>query len=398
MQSYLNLYAEPESLLCTRFDWAAFAPFSHTLVIPAYDETPDFIQRLNKNKSFNSSSALAICVINQPEQSNECDNNIDLWDFCHDHYTFVQAVENLNLFQFGAGALLLVDRFQPHLQINAKQGVGLARKIGCDIATKLIHNKVITTNWIHTTDADALLPDNYFEQTQSQPVYTAQLFNFEHAGENDAITKATQLYEQSLRFYYQGLSYAGSPYAFHTIGSCIAINATAYAQARGFPKRAGGEDFYLLNKLAKLGPINQLSGEPIKLQARRSSRAPFGTGPAVEKILLNPNAFKTYNPKVFVELKALLKHFQQWWNEKPAYTQWKTGLSKQSQFACDEIGMEQLFLHLQTQAKTEKRALHHVTQWFDGFKTLKFIHALQSNSYPPLPLADAVEQSKSVFK
>ena len=47
-------------------------------------------------------------------------------------------------------------------QINESQGVGLARKIGCDIALKLYHSDVVKTAWIFTTDADVILPNELF--------------------------------------------------------------------------------------------------------------------------------------------------------------------------------------------------------------------------------------------
>ncbi len=69
---------------------------------------------------------------------------------------------------------------------------------------------------------------------------------------------ATQLYELSLRYYVAGMKFARSPYAFHTIGSSMAVSPVHYARVRGFPKREAGEDFYLLNKLAKLGSVLEL--------------------------------------------------------------------------------------------------------------------------------------------
>ena len=68
----------------------------------------------------------------------------------------------------------------------------------------------------------------------------------------------SRLYEYSLRYYVAGLTYAQSPYAFHTIGSTMAVNAEHYASVRGFPRREAGEDFYLLNKLAKVGSVHTL--------------------------------------------------------------------------------------------------------------------------------------------
>src|SRR5260370_15593309 len=92
-------------------------------------------------------------------------------------------------------------------------------------------------------------------------------------------------YELFLRSYVLGLADAGSPYAFHTLGSTVAVHTLAYAKVRGFPRRAAGEDFYLLNKLAKVGSIAQLDGAPLIIRGRRSHRLPFGTGAALNHIL-----------------------------------------------------------------------------------------------------------------
>ena len=133
----------------------------------------------------------------------------------------------------------------------------------------------------------------------------------------------TQLYEYSLRYYVAGLSYAGSPYAFHTIGSTLAVNAVHYARVRGFPRRQAGEDFYLLNKLAKVGSVRQLSAEtdcePIDIAARRSDRVPFGTGAAVGKLmeLENPaTEFLLYHPAVFGLLRGWLGSLPAFWQER----------------------------------------------------------------------------------
>ena len=83
--------------------------------------------------------------------------------------------------------------------------------------------------------------------------------------EDQFCNTATALYELRLHHYVLGLEYAGSPYAYHTLGSCLAVKADAYAQVRGFPKRAGAEDFYLLNKLAKLGAMPRLQGRCIRI-------------------------------------------------------------------------------------------------------------------------------------
>src|SRR5690606_7285065 len=113
----------------------------------------------------------------------------------------------------------------------------------------------------------------------------ALLFPFRHEGPADEpVTRATELYEASLRYHVLGLAHAGSPYAYHSIGSTLAVQARAYALVRGVPKRSAGEDFYLLDKLAKVAPLLRARGEPVRIRARFSTRVPFGTGPAVARI------------------------------------------------------------------------------------------------------------------
>ena len=73
----------------------------------------------------------------------------------------------------------------------------------------------------------------------------------------------------SLRYYVAGMKYARSHLThFHTIGSTMAVRASYYAKVRGFPKREAGEDFYLLNKLAKVGTVLELEASP-ELPANR---------------------------------------------------------------------------------------------------------------------------------
>jgi hypothetical protein len=110
-----------------------------------------------------------------------------------------------------------------------------------------------------------------------------------------------------MRHYVLGLEAAGSPYAYHSIGSTIVVDAGAYAAVRGVPKRHGAEDFHLLNKLAKQGSIARLGGSPILLDARASQRVPFGTGPAIRREIESRKTLRPFfHPQSFLYLSALL--------------------------------------------------------------------------------------------
>ncbi|NDD04613.1 MAG: hypothetical protein EB078_06885, partial [Proteobacteria bacterium] len=146
------------------------------------------------------------------------------------------------------------------------------------------------------------------------------------------------LYEIHLRNYFLMLYEAESPFAFPSIGSCLAIQASSYAQVRGFPKRQAGEDFHLLNKLRKLGAIHYRKGEPISLRGRFSHRVPFGTGQSttdIFRLLTQGDEYSLYNPASFVFLKQLMKASEQTLNVPSeqfakAFQSWREYLILQS--------------------------------------------------------------------
>ena len=296
---YLAHYAEPETQYLASFP--AQYSYQHVLVIPAFQETEAFIQRF-ANSVLALPQCLLIVVLNQPDSDFGREHQQAQSDLAASISAQGQLLwqhENLRLIDLPSAsdtssnnsAILLVDRFTK--PIPADQGVGLARKIGADLAVNLFITGNIKSRWIHSSDADAYLPDNYFTAHADQSTSlnrslhaaVATCCNFFHHSDQQAIHQANLRYENALRYYVAGLAYAKSPYAYFTIGSILSFDMLAYCQARGFPKRSAGEDFYLLNKLAKLGDVVYLADVIIKLDARPSQRVPFGTGPAVQNIM-----------------------------------------------------------------------------------------------------------------
>ena len=84
------------------------------------------------------------------------------------------------------------------------------------------------------------------------------------ATEDPALSHATLIYELTMHHYVLHLQAIGSPYAFHTLGSSCVIHSHAYAAVRGMPLRNAAEDFYLLNKLAKVGPVHCARGAGVQ--------------------------------------------------------------------------------------------------------------------------------------
>ena len=125
---------------------------------------------------------------------------------------------------------------------------------------------------------------------------------------DDEETKAIICYEIFLRYYVLGLSFAKSEYAFHTIGSTMLCTPDAYVKVEGMNKRKAAEDFYFLEKLAKIFPIGEIKSTSIHPSKRGSWRVPFGTGKSVDRYLSNSrDEYLLYNPKSFVILKTWLE-------------------------------------------------------------------------------------------
>ena len=391
---YLSRYAEPEIELVSEMAHG----YRHLLVIPVYKERTDFIERLPVTKD-----TLLVLVVNQPDtRAMPCPANDEIWErilgFPEARCVHGQSTDAIIAALPGSQATILaINRFRGKRQIPEHQGVGLARKIGCDLGVALVDHGQLDTAWLCTTDADALLPTDYFARLPKMHHETiACTFPFTHIGERSETLTATKLYEASIRHYFNGLQWANSPYAFHTIGSCIAVTINGYCAVRGYPKRAAAEDFYMLNKLAKVGHISVLSGKPIQLEARTSNRAPFGTGPAVQKILARQEITSIplfYAPQVFDHVKSTLEEIHRWsaycavpnrLNFEVVFDRWMETVNPTLRNCLQNMGFRSALQHGWEQSSAASVFIRHLMQWFDGFRTRKLIHTLRDTSHPDI--------------
>lgn len=407
MQQYIERYAESEVGLCRDF----LHIYDNVLCIPAFAEDQNFLDSVLKKQT--AVSALVIVVINAPSnaESIKIQQTINIATYLKTTYPIIESFSDTAHLLDGPEHwdILLIERCQSGCFLEEKFGVGLARKIACDIACTLIHSGKIKSYWIHTTDADAILPTDYFKAvTQLDPqTDSAGTYPFQHTANNNLeILQAQNLYDLSLHYYRDGLAWADSDWAFHTIGSTIVVNARHYALVRGFPKKNAGEDFYLLNKLGKTGNIVSLDTSPIFLHSRLSERVPFGTGPALGKIIAldNPTSeFLYYQPVCFAYLKCwLLLNNALWDNNIKSLSSDNINaieklLSNIKEFAgldskvllncLQTLGMEKALAHAVNHSNSDKIFTGHMKNWFDAFQTLKFIHWLRNNHYPSLSLS-----------
>ncbi len=167
---------------------------------------------------------------------------------------------------------------------------------------------------IVSLDADCTVSANFmidiYKAFSRDNRLNATVHQFYHRVENHnpAIENAVRQYENYIRYFREMMKFTGFPYYYHTIGSAFAVSADAYVRVGGMGRQqGGGEDFYFLQKVFALGKVDELEGTYVYPMARFSERVPFGTGPALRKILDEPDGvLKVYSIAAFRELKKTL--------------------------------------------------------------------------------------------
>ncbi len=396
LSDYLARWAEPVTEIAARVP----GRFAHVLVVPALNESSALLDGFAAAARAAAGRILCVVVVNASESlgAEAFEGNARCLGELRDRTQGCRLIHEAPPVWFGstdAFDVLVVDRNSPGFRLPKRQGVGLARRIGCDLAAALAAKETFTGRLIACTDADAVLPADYFARIDAaRGSLSALLFPFHHeACGVESIDLATLLYELSLRYYVLGLRSAGSPYAFQTLGSSIALDVDCYAKVRGFPRLRAGEDFYVLCKLAKVMPVQRDFGDPIGIRSRRSARVPFGTGAGVAK--LEGRELVLYAPRSFAVLRAWLGCL----NEFAKVRDFERALSTLSDLASKEravldalltdLDAERTLLEASrsTPGSGLRRRLH---TWFDGFRTLKLIHALREGCLPEQGFVEAL--------
>ena len=385
------------------------------VVIPAYAEKDlifSTLASIAKNSPSSLEYSLILCVVNNKDSSPSEDIENNIWTIkCLDALVKGRSLKEFRnenkiyplLNDIAASGIKLgyIDAASRGFALPAnKGGVGLARKIGMDMALRLLlRSNSNSIPAIVCLDADTLVSDNYLSVIRKYftPETKTAIVAYEHQmPDNYDQQSAIVCYEIFLRYWVLGLKYAGSPWAFHSIGSTIAVSTEAYLEVRGMNRREAGEDFYFLNKLAKAGEINYVKETCVYPSARPSTRVPFGTGKSIRRFLSGIDKeefYSLYDVRIFEVLHNWLKLVNEYLMSDEDEILIKAGeinpllnnFLKINDFVL-------IWSKIRRNSKNKQIRARQFNDWFDGFKTLKLINYFTAELYPKTGMFEALDK------
>lgn len=352
---------------------APLAALRLIITIPLFKEEAEYIL-----------SSLEECTVNAPAEIeviaivNQAADRPELKEF---HQNQIKALQERQL----KNGLPL--RVISALDLDPKQaGVGLARKIAMDEALARLA-QIGKDGLIVGLDGDCKVSKNYVQellQAEQSNINAASL-HFEHplAGLEAREQKNIIDYEIWLRYYARALQWSGFPFHYLTIGSSMAVRASAYAKIGGMNRRKAGEDFYFLHKLMPMSNYAELKDLTVFPRARISDRVPFGTGRAMAEIEAGNKDFSlVYNALIFNELKLINQSIYLSLSQLLEIDYWHTFLQQEPKFLKSFEALRQ--------RSSEESFPQNFRYWWDGFKVLKFVH-YRAEFYPAESASVAVQ-------
>jgi len=275
-------------------------------------------------------------------------------------------------------------------------GAGLPRKLGMDKAVE--HFESNKRGIIVSLDADCRVEKNYlpeiYRNFQKYKLNSATIeFHHptEHLEKSDPLRQAMESYEAYLRYYRSALEYCGYPYAYYTIGSAFAVTAESYLKVGGMGKQQSGEDFYFLQKVFPLGRTRFIDTTRVYPAARLSDRIPFGTGPALAKMLEDNETEKyTYQFRAFEELKLLFDRIDSFYQSSTDEIREQTENLPPYLLNFLETNdfyekMDEINRHTSGKESFRKRFF----SYFTAFRILKYLNSIHPDPFPFQPASSA---------
>lgn len=398
VEKYLKKYSIPGHDL----EMTAGKLFNNIIVIPAISELDNIrtvLASLADSTNEFSDETLVIFVVNNLESSETAvkENNLKTLNLLRDIINREAESTPSPEISISGLSIGLVDAASPGREFPENNGgVGLARKTGMDLALKAFDYGSPAKKILICTDADCTFEKNYLTEIVrnfNARNLSAAVVNYSHdiSGEDDH-TSAIICYEYYLRYYALFLKYAGSPFAFHTIGSTMCCDHESYIKVEGMNKKKAAEDFYFLEKLAKQVDIQKISTTTVYPSGRGSWRVPFGTGQRVNRFLAGEqDEYQLYNPENFEILKKWIDALNHNSDLVSYYLEAAENIHPMLYRFLVKQEFDRAFSKILNKTSDVKQINRQKKFWFDGFRTLKLIHFLRDNAHPNINTFDAID-------
>ena len=368
------------------------APQPHLhIAIPAMDELeylPQTLQSIEASvfpgKSSSERPYMVYICVNQPD---------DWWDdtaghrrICESNAALLRVLEACR----PVHPLVVIDRSSQGCGWTGKNfGVGWARKVLFDH----ILSVAAPDDLIVSMDADTQFGSHYLQSLTdsfaAHPEWVALSAPYYHRlTGDDGTDRAILHYEIYMRNYAINMLRIGSPYSFTAIGSAIVMRAEALRKIGGITPVKSGEDFYLVQKLTKMGAVGSWNSESVYPAARFSDRVFFGTGPAMSKAASGDlSSYPIYHHSLFAKVAAtygltdelyhhdlhseFLDFLQQQFNQSDLWSTIRNNVKDSNQF---------------------RRAFHEKA---DGLRILQFLK--QKQKAEPIPDIQSLRENLMLF-
>lgn len=397
-------YLEKYGLTKRQFYFYPTKKFSNVIVIPVLAEYKNLLPLLESLLSNNKryfGNTLVLFVVNNLNGADEDvkEDNKRTIDLLTDIIKTNKTDPLINKIIESGLNINFVDAASKGLEMPDKDGgVGLARKIGMDLALTILDYQSKEKKILICLDADCTVDNNYLssiiDMFNSEKI-NAGYVEYEHIlPENDVEKRAIICYEIFLRYYVLGLQYSNSHFAFPTIGSTMVCDYASYINIGGMNKRKAAEDFYFLEKLAKITRIYHIKNTKVFPSSRGSWRVPFGTGQRVNRFISGTyNEYLLHDPIVFKILKNWNEHF---YDDKIRSADEYLSIADSIDHTLKNFLLLNVFddqwNKILNNSKTVDQVRKQKINWFDGFRTLKLIHYLRDNAYPQINMFDALDK------
>ena len=338
------------------------------IVIPAFKEGNNINSTLKSIALQDNELQKILLVIIVINNSEKHDEKI----LKENHLTF-QTVSKFKC-QF---EIVIINAFSDLPLPEKHAGVGLARKIGFDLALPYSNQDTI----LCSLDADTVISldylkilDTYFIKNKKKEYCIIP--GIKHQSSiNLKIEKAIFYYEKFLYSTAKNIKLAGSPYGFITMGSAMAFNSSCYMKAGGFSRKKVTEDFYFLQEVAKTGFIESIPEVLVFPSARISDRVYLGTGFRMLQASKGKNLNNLYYKKeAFKILRLWLKIGENGFEKSVEEILLNTKkINPQLTEFIKKNNIQKIWNGLQNSCNNKEKFKKQFHCWFDGLKTFRLL-------------------------